>query len=54
MLFRSKRIRQEVYDRFFARIEQRFSRTQIATLNDAFTKVTISDRLPVWHFLCER
>ena len=49
-----QRIRQDVYDRFFTRIEQRFSRVQIATLNDTFAKVTISDGLPVWHFLCER
>jgi len=49
-----KRIRQDVYDRFFTRIEQRVSRDQIATLKDTFAKVTISDGLPVWHFLCER
>jgi len=49
-----ERIRQDVYDRFFTRIEQRFSRVQITTLQDTFTKVTISDGLPVWHFLCER
>ncbi len=49
-----ERIRQDVYDRFFTRIEQRFSRMQIATLQDTFAKVTISDGLPVWHFLCER
>jgi len=49
-----KRIRQDVYDRFFTHIEQRFSRAQIATLKDTFGKVTISDGLPVWHFLCER
>ncbi len=49
-----ERIRQDVYDRFFTPIEQRFSRAQIATLKDTFAKVTISDGLPVWHFLCER
>jgi SAM-dependent methyltransferase len=49
-----ERIRQDVYDRFFTRIEQRFSRVQIATLQDTFAKVTVSDGLPVWHFLCER
>ena len=49
-----RRIRQDVYDRFFTHIEQRFSRAQIATLNDTFAKITISDDLPVWHFLCER
>ena len=49
-----QRIRQDVYDRFFTRIEQRFSRAQIATLKDTFSTITISDGLPVWHFLCER
>ena len=49
-----KRIRQDVYDRFFTRIEQRVSRAQIATLKDTFATVTVSDGLPVWHFLCER
>ncbi|MBT4043355.1 MAG: class I SAM-dependent methyltransferase, partial [Rhodospirillaceae bacterium] len=49
-----ERIRQDVYDRFFTRIEQRFSRAQIGTLKDTFRKITISDGLPVWHFLCDR
>ncbi|MBS4097411.1 MAG: class I SAM-dependent methyltransferase [Sulfuricella sp.] len=48
------RIRQDVYDRFFTRIEQRFSRKQIATLKDSFSEVTISERWPYWHFLCRR
>lgn len=47
------RIRQDVYDRFFTRIEQRFSRKQIATLTDTFAEVTISERWPYWHFLCK-
>lgn len=46
------RIRQDVYDRFFTRIEQRFSRAEIRTLEDTFSEVVISDRLPYWHFLC--
>lgn len=48
------RIRQDVYDRFFTRIEQRFSRRQIAKLTDTFADVTISERWPYWHFLCKR
>ena len=46
------RIRQDVYDRFFTRIEQRFSRDQILTLQDTFDTVTVSDKIPYWHFLC--
>lgn len=46
------RIRQDVYDRFFTRIEQRFSRKQIATLTDTYADVVISDHGPYWHFLC--
>lgn len=49
-----RRIRQDVYDRFFTRIEQRVSRAEINTLTDTFTTVTISDGLPYWHFLCRR
>lgn len=49
-----KRIRQDVYDRFFTRIEQRFSRAQIDGLRDAFSEITVSERLPMWHFLCRR
>lgn len=47
-------IRQDVYDRFFTRIEQRFSRKQIMALEDTFSKVTVSDHLPYWHFLCQQ
>lgn len=46
------RIRQDVYDRFFTRIEQRFSRDQILALKDTFDAVTVSDQIPYWHFLC--
>ena len=48
------RIEQDVYDRFFTRIEQRFSRREIGTLADTFSQVHISEQLPYWHFLCER
>lgn len=49
-----KRIRQDVYDRFFTRIEQRFSQEQILTLRDTFSEIKISDRLAYWHFICDR
>lgn len=47
------RIEQDVYDRFFTRIEQRVTRTDIAALRDTFRTVKISPELPYWHFLCE-
>jgi SAM-dependent methyltransferase len=50
----ASRIEQDVYDRFFTGIEQRVSREQILTLQDAFGTVIISDGLPYWHFLCVR
>lgn len=49
-----KRIRQDVYDRFFTRIEQRFSRHEIMKLTDNFQQVVVSNELPYWHFLCRR
>jgi SAM-dependent methyltransferase len=49
-----ERIRQDVYDRFFTAIEQRFSRAEIMTLEDTFARVLVSDQIPLWHFLCER
>lgn len=49
-----KAIRQDVYDRFFTKIEQRHSREQILGLIDTFSKVVVSDKLPYWHFICER
>ena len=49
-----QRIRQDVYDRFFTSIEQRFSRQEILQLADTFEKVIMSDQLPLWHFLCEK
>jgi SAM-dependent methyltransferase len=49
-----KRIRQDVYDRFFTRIEQRFTREEIMTLKDTFSNVIVSNQLPYWHFLVKR
>jgi SAM-dependent methyltransferase len=46
------RIRQDVYDRFFTRIEQRVDRASILGLRDTFSSVTVSPNLPYWHFLC--
>jgi SAM-dependent methyltransferase len=48
-----RRIRQDVYDRFFTRIEQRVTRASIVGLKDTFASVTVSPNLPYWHFLCE-
>jgi len=47
-------IEQDVYDRFFTRIEQRVFRKEIETLKDTYSDVRISDRLPYHHFLCIR
>lgn len=49
-----RRIEQDVYDRFFTRIEQRVTRQEILRLRDSFTSVTVSDSIPYWHFLCIR
>jgi len=49
-----KRIQQDVYDRFFTRIEQRFSRKEIATLSDTYREIRFSERPPYWHFYCKR
>lgn len=49
-----KRLRQDVYDRFFTPIEQRFTRQQILAVGDTFSSVTVSDGIPYWHFLCTR
>lgn len=46
------RIRQDVYDRFFTRIEQRVSRAEIEGLKDTFDEVVVSPNWPYWHFLC--
>lgn len=50
----AKRIEQDVYDRFFTRIEQRVSRKEILTLKASFSEILISNNLPYWHFLCRR
>ena len=48
------RIRQDVYDRFFTRIEQRVSKKEIHQLSDTFSEIIVSDGLPYWHFLCRK
>jgi SAM-dependent methyltransferase len=48
-----QRIRQDVYDRFFTRIEQRVTKSSVLKLKDTFASVTVSPNLPYWHFLCE-
>jgi SAM-dependent methyltransferase len=48
-----RRIQQDVYDRFFTRIEQRVTRSSLLRLTDTFASVTVSPNLPYWHFLCE-
>ncbi len=48
------RIRQDVYDRFFTRIEQRVSKREIEHLEDSFGEVVVSEQKPYWHFLCKR
>ncbi len=48
------RIKQDVYDRFFTRIEQRVSRAEIEGLRDTYDKVTVSEKSPYWHFRLER
>jgi SAM-dependent methyltransferase len=48
-------VRQDAYDRFFTRIEQRVSQVEIReALSGTFRNVEISPRLPYWHFVCER
>jgi len=47
-------IYQDMHDRFFTRIEQRFSRAQIMELKDTFSIIVISDRVPYWHFVCRK
>jgi len=48
-----QRIAQDVYDRFFTRIEQRVYRRDIEKLTDTFAHVVVSKNLPYWHFVCE-
>lgn len=49
-----KRIEQDVYDRFFTRIEQRVSKVQIEDLKEIFSTVLVSPQEPYWHFVCRR
>lgn len=49
-----KRIKQDVYDRFFTSIEQRVSKKEILKLKDIFTSINVSENKPYWHFLCKR
>lgn len=49
-----RRIRQDVYDRFFTSIEQRVRRDEILSLRGTFREVVVSDGMPYWHFLCRR
>ena len=49
-----RRIGQDVYDRFFTRIEQRFRKEEILALRDTFREVVVSGDPPYWHFLCRR
>lgn len=47
----TKRIEQDVYDRFFTPIEKRFSKKEITEkLSDHFSLI-FSENLPYWHFL---
>jgi SAM-dependent methyltransferase len=47
-----ERIKQDVYDRFFTRIEQRVTQAEILTLRDSFREVVVSPNWPYWHFIC--
>lgn len=47
-----RRIQQDVYDRFFTRIEQRVTRQQIQELQNSFSTLEISKNMPYWHFVC--
>ncbi len=49
-----KRIQQDVYDRFFTSIEQRFSQKEIANLSDTYREMRFSEKPPYWHFYCKR
>ena len=48
-----QRLRQDAYDRFFTRIEQRVSRKEIKSFENEDQTVTISPQVPMWHFLLE-
>jgi hypothetical protein len=49
------RIRQDAYDRFFTRVEQRVSLPEIERLaRRHYDRLTISRDEPYWHFLAEQ
>lgn len=47
-------IRLDAYDRFFTRIEQRFTRESILSLRAHFSRVEVAPTFPYWHFTCHR
>ncbi len=48
------RIQQDAYDRFFTKVEHRFSRADIRRIFSPYwDDVRISDIQPFWHFLCD-
>ena len=49
------RIRQDAYDRFFTPVEYRFNQGHIIEIfQPLYAQVTISEKPPFWHFLCEK
>ena len=49
-----KAVKQDAYDRFFTRIEQRVTRREIEALRSQFSAVEVSPDFPFWHFTCDR
>lgn len=49
-----RRLRQDVYDRFFTGIEQRFTRRDIESWAADLGEIRVSDGQPYWHFLITR
>lgn len=49
-----RRLRQDVYDRFFTSIEQRFTRHEIESWATDLGDIRVSDGQPYWHFLVNR
>ena len=47
-------VKQDAYDRFFTRIEQRVTKREIEELRRHFSSVDVSPDFPYWHFVCER
>jgi hypothetical protein len=51
--FSIARIQQDAYDRFFTKVEHRFSREMIRERFSAYWRhIAFSDIQPYWHFLC--